>query len=55
MTDNSRFKKVALGSKSFPHFEPQMTRGARWFVSVKTGNGLDSHIGDFATEAEARH
>jgi hypothetical protein len=23
-------------------------------VSVKTGNGPDSHIGDFATEAEAK-
>jgi len=26
----------------------------RWFVSVKTGNGPDSHIGDFETEAEAK-
>jgi hypothetical protein len=37
-----------------PEFEPQRTRGGRWFVSVKTGNGPDSHIGDFDTEAEAK-
>ena len=37
-----------------PQFEPQMTKSGRWFVSVKTGNGPDSHIGDFATEAEAK-
>ena len=42
-------------NKTFPQFEPQKTRGGRWFVSVKTGNGPDSHIGDFETEAEARH
>jgi hypothetical protein len=37
-----------------PEFEPEMTKSGRWFVSVKTGNGPDSHIGDFATEAEAK-
>ena len=42
-------------NKTFPQFEPQQTRDGRWFVSVKTGNGPDSHIGDFETEAEARH
>jgi hypothetical protein len=33
-----------------PEFEPQMTKDGRWYVSVKTGNGPDSHIGDFETE-----
>jgi hypothetical protein len=33
---------------------PEMIKTGRWFVSVKTGNGPDSHIGDFATEAEAK-
>jgi hypothetical protein len=37
-----------------PYFEPQRTKSDRWFVSVRTGNGPDSHIGDFATEAEAK-
>jgi len=29
-------------------------KGGRWFVSVKTGYGPDSHIGGFETEAEAK-
>lgn len=37
-----------------PQFEPQRTKGGRWFVAVKTGNGPDSHIGDFESEALAR-
>jgi hypothetical protein len=37
-----------------PHFSPQMTTSGRWFVSVETGNGPDSHIGDFDSEAQAR-
>ena len=41
-------------AKTFPHFEPQMIKSGRWFVAVETGVGPDSHIGDFATEAEAR-
>jgi hypothetical protein len=41
-------------AKTVPEFEPQMIESGRWFVSVKTGNGPDSHIGDFETEAEAK-
>jgi hypothetical protein len=37
-----------------PEFEPQMTKDGRWYVSVKTRNGPDSHVGDFETEAEAK-
>jgi hypothetical protein len=40
---------------TIPQFEPQMTKSGRWFVSVRTGNGPDSHIGDFGTEAEAEN
>ena len=41
--------------EDFPSFfAPEMSRGGRWFVAVKTGNGPDSHIGDFETEAEAQ-
>ncbi|MCA6103851.1 hypothetical protein [Bradyrhizobium australafricanum] len=36
-----------------PHFQPEKTKDGRWFVAVKTGNGQDSHIGDFDTEADA--
>jgi hypothetical protein len=38
-----------------PHFEPKMLKSGHWFVSVVTGNGPDSHIGDFATEADAKN
>jgi hypothetical protein len=41
-------------AKTVPEFEPQKIQSGRWFVSVKTGNGPDSHIGDFETEAEAK-
>jgi hypothetical protein len=40
--------------KTLPEFRPEMLKGGRWFVAVKTGNGPDSHIGDFDTEAEAK-
>jgi hypothetical protein len=42
-------------AKTVPEFKPQKLQSGRWFVSVKTGNGPDSHIGDFETEAEAKH
>ena len=41
-------------AKTFPNFEPEVTKDGRWFVAVKTGVGPDSHIGDFATEEEAK-
>ena len=37
-----------------PEFEPKMARSGRWFVSVNTGNGPDSHVGDFENEEEAK-
>ena len=42
-------------TKTFPQFEPKMIKSGRWFVSVITGYGPDSHIGDFETEAEAKN
>jgi hypothetical protein len=39
--------------KAAPQFEPEMIKSGRWFVAVKTGNGPDSHIGDFETKADA--
>jgi hypothetical protein len=42
-------------AKTLPEFKPQMIKSGRWFVSVTTGNGPDSHIGDFETEAEAKN
>jgi hypothetical protein len=41
--------------KTIPIFMPKMYQGGRWFVAVVTGNGPDSHIGDFATEVEAEN
>jgi hypothetical protein len=46
---------IAAMTKTLPKFEPQMIKSGRWFVSVVTGNGPDSHVGDFETEAEAKH
>src|SRR5262245_6841985 len=45
---------MASMNKTLPQFVPQLTKGGRWFVAVTTGNGPDSHIGDFETEAQAR-
>jgi len=36
-------------AKTFPNFEPEVTKDGRWFVAVKTGVGPD-----FATEEEAK-
>jgi hypothetical protein len=45
--------KVDRMNKAFPAFKPQLQSG-RWFVAVETGNGPDSHIGDFESENDAR-
>ena len=42
-------------TKVVPTFKPKAIPGGRWFVTVVTGKGPDSHIGDFATEAEAEN
>jgi hypothetical protein len=34
-------------------FQPEETTNGRLFVAVVTGQGPDSHIGDFATKAAA--
>jgi hypothetical protein len=47
---------IAAMPKSVPHFAPAMIKkSGRWIVMVKTGNGPDSHIGDFETEEEAKN
>ena len=45
---------AAMAKPTAPHFQPE-TKNGRWFVAVKAGNGPDSHIGDFETEAEAKN
>src|ERR1700692_3710589 len=42
-------------AETVPRLETQMTKSGRWFVSVVTGNGPNSHIGDFETEADAKN
>jgi hypothetical protein len=37
-----------------PAFRPEITKSGRWFVAVVTGNGPNSHIGDFDTEEQAK-
>ncbi len=39
----------------FPRFEAKVMTSGRWFVSVITGHGPDSHVGDFATDVEAKN
>ncbi len=39
MTDDLRTDKAARAPKPFPSFEPQITKGGRWFVAVTTGVG----------------
>jgi hypothetical protein len=47
---------IRVMTRTVPTFRPQMMpKGGRWFVAVETGNGPDSHVGDFGTEAEALH
>jgi hypothetical protein len=37
-----------------PKFHTRMIKDGRWTVRIITGNGPDSHVGDFATEEEAQ-
>jgi hypothetical protein len=37
-----------------PKFRAEKNKTGRWFVAITTGNGPDSHVGDFATEEEAQ-
>jgi hypothetical protein len=54
--ENGRLRgHIPVMAKTVPQFEPKMTRDGRWFVSVVTGNGPDSHIGDFGIKAEAEN
>lgn len=46
---------AVMAKPMVPRFEPERTKSGRWFVSVKTGNGPDSHIGVFETETEAKN
>jgi hypothetical protein len=41
--------------KPVPKFAPEKTKNDRWFVAVVTGNGPDSHIGDFASKTDAEN
>lgn len=42
-------------SGHIPRFEARVMTGGRWFVSVITGHGPDSHVGDFATVEGAKN
>jgi hypothetical protein len=54
--ETCRFRAHIWGmATEVPQFSPKMLKSGRWFVCVVTGNGPDSHIGDFATEEEAKH
>jgi hypothetical protein len=55
MTDDPPVEKAARVPKPSPYFEPQKMESCRWFVAVKTGVRPNSHIGDFATKAEANN
>lgn len=55
LEDTLGAEHIAGMQKTFPQFKPEMIPSGRWFVAVKTGNGPDSHIGDFENEAEAEN
>ena len=38
-----------------PKFQSKMVKGGRWAVTIATGYGPSSYVGDFATEEEADH
>ena len=38
----------------FSRFEAKVMTSGRWFVSVTTGYGPDSHVGNFATDKDAK-
>jgi hypothetical protein len=52
--EKDRFRAHIPGMTDEPTFNPKMTNSGSWFVSVITGCGPDSHVGDFATEEEAQ-
>jgi hypothetical protein len=45
--------RILAGMSETPKFHSKMIKDGRWTVRVITGSGPESHIGDFATEAEA--
>jgi hypothetical protein len=56
MKDKHPNRRVLRGSGVItekPKFHSKMIKNGRWTVRVITGQGPDSHIGDFATEQEA--
>ena len=38
-----------------PKFHSKMVKSGRWTVTIATGHGPSSYVGDFATEEEADH
>jgi hypothetical protein len=38
-----------------PKFHSKMVKSGRWTVTIATGYGPSSYVGDFATEEEADH
>jgi hypothetical protein len=56
MRDKHPNRQVLRGSGVMtekPKFHSKMIKNGRWTVRVITGNGPESHIGNFATEGEA--
>jgi hypothetical protein len=48
------FRAHIRGMTEKPTFHPKMNKSGSWFVSVTTGYGPDSHVGDFPTEEDAQ-
>jgi hypothetical protein len=38
-----------------PAFQSEKNNAGRWSVAIATGNGPDSHVGDFVAEEETQH
>jgi hypothetical protein len=53
--ENGRFAAHIGAMTEGPEFRSKMVRSGRWTVTIVTGYGPSSYVGDFATEEEADH
>jgi len=53
--ENGRFAAHIGAMTVEPKFHSKMVKSGRWTVTIATGYGPSSYVGDFATEEEADH
>jgi hypothetical protein len=55
LLENGRFAAHIGAMTEAPKFHSKMVKSGRWTVTIATGYGPSSYVGDFATEEEADH